>query len=110
MWQAWQRLRAPMATSPYSRSKTMRDWSKAEPTPLQAMLDPQTNNLYVNGPADLLPSDRLRDPNGDVWLVDDSVPTAPDVNLVAQSPVQQWANPLTGWVPGTVVHLVRSTP
>jgi len=107
-WQTWTRLRAPLVTSQYSQKATIRDWSNPSRMGFPAMLDPATNTLYCTGNVDLTSDDRIEDPQGAEWRI--TTPTSTDVNLTSQNPVQAWVNPFTGWNPGTVVHIERSTP
>ena len=97
-----------MVESQYSKSPTVRDWSNPSRLPIQAMLDPASDNLYVPAKLDILPDDRLEDPDGNEWRI--TTPTASDVSLTSMNPIQVWANPYTGVVPGMVVHIERVTP
>ena len=111
-WQQWTRLRARLTQSFYSQQTTVRDWSVPEKTAFRAMMDPATNNLYIpaGSGVDFQSTDRFIDPAGNVWHIDTATPTAADINLVPQNPIQVWGDPFTGWTPGTVIRIARVTP
>lgn len=104
------RLRRQMVPDPYSGEDTLGSWDDAEESPLEgvalAPLTPEEQatvdahvarnsmTLYAGHGADILPTDRIRDPEGVVWDVDGFR--------------ADWLNPFTGWEAGSATRLHRT--
>lgn len=103
------RLRAPLVADPYSGAATKRDWSAAVSVSIEGCAvapggssEVQGVNreqvtteptLYAPYGADVLPWDRILDPDGVTWEV------------VARG--GDWRSPFTGWEAGSVFPLRR---